>query len=232
MNITKKAIILICIFILTFISTSLFHSVLGVTASERQELIDLLNEYKGDLGNLNEFKEVVDITYNDLYSTTTVDDTLKEKLREDIDLLDNVTDLNPLILTVLKVELNSQVDNLTDSNLEEMQEEISIIKEWTDEQLGVSNTDTPNNSNNNNDNNNNNNDGTNINNVPNTNEEQQNNDSDNQNIPTTYQSQNMNQATTSLPYTGTSSIIIGFIILLSISMVVSIIRYKQFKDVK
>ena len=162
MNITKKAIILICIFILTFISTSLFHSVLGVTASERQELIDLLNEYKGDLGNLNEFKEVVDITYNDLYSATTVDDTLKEKLREDIDLLDNVTDLNPLILTVLKVELNSQVDNLTDSNLEEMQEEISIIKEWTDEQLGISNTDTPNN---NNDNNNN--DDTNIDNVPN-----------------------------------------------------------------
>lgn len=227
MNITKKAIILICIFILTFISTSLFHSVLGVTASERQELIDLLNEYKGDLGNLNEFKEVVDITYNDLYSATTVDDTLKEKLREDIDLLDNVTDLNPLILTVLKVELNSQVDNLTDSNLEEMQEEISIIKEWTDEQLGISNTDTPNN---NNDNNNN--DDTNIDNVPNTNEEQQNNDSDNQNTPITYQSQNMNQATTSLPYTGTSSIIIGFIILLSISMVVSIIRYKQFKDVK
>ena len=227
MNITKKAIILICIFILTFISTSLFHSVLGVTASERQELIDLLNEYKGDLGNLNEFKEVVDITYNDLYSATTVDDTLKEKLREDIDLLDNVTDLNPLILTVLKVELNSQVDNLTDSNLEEMQEEISIIKEWTDEQLGISNRDTPNN---NNDNNNN--DDTNIDNVPNTNEEQQNNDSDNQNTPITYQSQNMNQATTSLPYTGTSSIIIGFIILLSISMVVSIIRYKQFKDVK
>ncbi len=223
MNITKKAIILICIFILTFISTSLFHSVLGVTASERQELIDLLNEYKGDLGNLNEFKEVVDITYNDLYSATTVDDTLKEKLREDIDLLDNVTDLNPLILTVLKVELNSQVDNLTDSNLEEMQEEISIIKEWTDEQLGISNTDTPNN---------NNNDDTNIDNVPNTNEEQQNNDSDNQNTPITYQSQNMNQATTSLPYTGTSSILIGFIILLSISMVVSIIRYKQFKDVK
>ena len=227
MNITKKAIILICIFILTFISTSLFHSVLGVTASERQELIDLLNEYKGDLGNLNEFKEVIDITYNDLYSATTVDDTLKEKLREDIDLLDNVTDLNPLILTVLKVELNSQVDNLTDSNLEEMQEEISIIKEWTDEQLGISNTDTPNN---NNDSNNN--DDTNIDNVPNTNEEQQNNDSDNQNTPITYQSQNMNQATTSLPYTGTSSIIIGFIILLSISMVVSIIRYKQFKDVK
>lgn len=225
MNTTKKVIILICIFILTFMSTSLFHSVLGVTASERQELIDLLDEYKDDLGNLNEFKEVVDITYNDLYSTTTVDDTLKEKLKEDIDLLDNVTDLNPLILTVLKVELNSQVDNLTDSNLKEMQEEISIIKDWTDEQLGVSNTDTPNNNENNND--------ANIDNVPNTNEQQSNNNSNNSNMPsTTYQSQNMNQATTALPYTGTSSIFIGLITLLSISIIVSIIRCKQFKDIK
>ena len=125
--------------------TSLFCSVQSVTESERQDLIDLLNEYKEDLGNLSEFKEVVDKTYNDLYSATTVDDSLKETLREDIDLLDTVTDLNPLILTALKIELNSQVNILSDSNLEEMQEELSIIKEWTDEQVGVSNTETPNN---------------------------------------------------------------------------------------
>ncbi len=225
MNTTKKAIILICIFTLIFISTSLFYPVLGVTASEKQELIDLLNEYKGDLGNLSEFKEVVDITYNDLYSATTVDDVLKEKLRQDIDLLSTITDLNPLILTVLKAELNSQVNSLTNNNLKEMQEEISIIKEWTDEQLGISNTDSPINNENNNDEN--------IDNVPNTNLEQPNNNSNNSNMPsTTYQSQNMNQAATALPYTGTSSIIIGLIILFSISIVVSIIRCKQFKDVK
>lgn len=225
MNTTKKAIILICIFTLIFISTSLFYPVLGVTASEKQELIDLLNEYKGDLGNLSEFKEVVDITYNDLYSATTVDDVLKEKLRQDIDLLSTITDLNPLILTVLKAELNSQVNSLTNNNLKEMQEEISIIKEWTDEQLGISNTDSPINNENNNDEN--------IDNVPNTNMEQPNNNSNNSNMPsTTYQSQNMNQAATALPYTGTSSIIIGLIILFSISIVVSIIRCKQFKDVK
>lgn len=227
MYVTKKHIILVCIFILTFILTSLFYSVLGVTASEKQELIALLTEYKSDLGNLNEFKEVVDITYNDLYSATIVDDALKEKLRQDIDLLDTVTDLNPLILTVLKVELNYQVDNLTDSNLEELQEEISIIKEWTDEQLGISNIDTPNNDSNDND------DNTNIDNVPNTNQEQQNNNSDNQNTPiATHQSQNTNQVTTPLPHTGINSIIIiGFILLLSISAIISIIRYKQFKDV-
>lgn len=225
MNTTKKAIILICIFTLIFISTSLFYPVLGVTASEKQELIDLLNEYKGDLGNLSEFKEVVDITYNDLYSATTVDDVLKEKLRQDIDLLSTITDLNPLILTVLKAELNSQVNSLTNNNLKEMQEEISIIKEWTDEQLGISNTDSPINNENNNDEN--------IDNVPNTNMEQPNNNSNNSNMPsTTYQSQSMNQAATALPYTGTSSIIIGLIILFSISIVVSIIRCKQFKDVK
>lgn len=222
MNMMKKLIILICAFILTLITTSLFYSISGVTASEKQELIDLLDEYKSDLGDLNAFKEVVDTTYNDLHSATTVDDTLKEKLRQDIDLLDTVTDLNPLILTVLKVELNSQVNSLTDSNLEEMQEEISIIKEWTDEQLGIPNTNIPNDSNNN----------SNINDAPNTVNEQQSNNLNNQNSSNIYQSQNMNQASTSLPYAGTNSIIIGFISLLIISILISIIKCRQFKDVK
>ena len=223
MYIIKKSIILICIFILMLMLTSLFCSVQSVTESERQDLIDLLNEYKEDLGNLSEFKEVVDKTYNDLYSATTVDDSLKETLREDIDLLDTVTDLNPLILTALKVELNSQVNILSDSNLEEMQEEISIIKEWTDEQVGVSNTETPNN----NGNTNNMDNDSNI----NTNDEQQNSYINNQGA-STYQTQNTVQEPTSLPYTGANSIITIIIILLSISIIISIIRYKQFKDVK
>ena len=223
MYIIKKSIILICIFILMLMLTSLFCSVQSVTESERQDLIDLLDEYKEDLGNLSEFKEVVDKTYNDLYSATTVDDSLKETLREDIDLLDTVTDLNPLILTALKIELNSQVNILSDSNLEEMQEEISIIKEWTDEQVGVSNTETPNN----NGNTNNMDNDSNI----NTNDEQQNSYINNQGA-STYQTQNTAQEPTSLPYTGANSIITIIIILLSISIIISIIRYKQFKDVK
>ena len=120
MYIIKKSIILICIFILMLMLTSLFCSVQSVTESERQDLIDLLDEYKEDLGNLSEFKEVVDKTYNDLYSATTVDDSLKETLREDIDLLDTVTDLNPLILyTNIKLAALSTLPSISPTNIEE-----------------------------------------------------------------------------------------------------------------
>lgn len=145
--------------ILLIISTCLFliTSSFAVTSSEKQELIDLLNEYKDDLGNLNEFKQCVDKTYNDLHSATKVDENLKNILKEDINSLDTVSNLNPLILTVLKVELNSQVNNLTDETLSEMQEEIAIIKEWTDQQVSSSSNSNNNDSDDNDNNNANNN---------------------------------------------------------------------------
>lgn len=211
-NIYKKTLIIILISVALLIN--LLPTVFAVTASEKQELLELLNEYEGDLGNLIEFKLIVDKTYADLHSVSSVDDSLKETLREDIDMLDTVTDLNPLILTVLKVELNSQVDNLTNSTLTEMQEEIAIIKEWSDQkaaELGY--TDTPNNN-------------------EDINQDQQNEDI-NQNVQTsTSLPQEIQQVATALPYAGTSSIIIGFIILLIISAIISIIRYKQLKDAK
>ncbi len=208
----------IIIFIFMFLLFNLLSPVLAVTASERQELIDLLNEYESDLGNLIEFKLIVDKTYTDLHSVSSVDDSLKETLRADIDMLDTVTDLNPLILTVLKVELNSQVDKLTNSNLHEMQEEIEIIKEWSDQKAAdLGYTDTPNNN-------------------EDINQDQpteEPNEEENQNVQTnTTLPQEMQQVITSLPYAGTSSIIIGFIILLIISAIISIIRYKQLKDAK
>ncbi len=213
----------IIIFIFMFLLFNLLSPVFAVTASERQELIELLNEYEGDLGNLIEFKLIVNKTYNDLHSVSTVDDTLKETLRADIDMLDTVTDLNPLILTVLKVELNSQVDNLTDDNLNEMQEEIAIIKEWSDqkaEELGY--TDTPNNNTDGNVDENE------------SESESQPEDSVNQNVQTTTSvPQEMQQVTTPLPYAGNSNfIIIGIIAILIISLIVSIVRYKQLKDVR
>ncbi len=197
----------IIIFTFIFLLFNLLSPVFAVTESEKQELIELLNEYQGDLGNLIEFKLIVDKTYNDLHSVSSVDDTLKETLRADIDSLDTVSDLNPLILTVLKVELNSQVDNLTNSNLHEMQEEIAIIKEWSDQKaLELGYTETPS-----------------TNNQEQKNEEIQTNTS----LP-----DDIKQVATSLPYAGTSSIIIGFIILLIVSTIISIIRYKQLKDTK
>lgn len=204
----------IIIFIFMFLLFNLFSPVFAVTDSEKQELIDLLNEYESDLGNLIEFKLIVDKTYTDLHSVSSVDDSLKETLRADIDMLDTVTDLNPLILTVLKVELNSQVDKLTNSNLHEMQEEIEIIKEWSDQkaaELGY--TDTPNNN-------------------EDINQNQPNEDISQNTQTTTSLPQEIQQVTTSLPYAGTGSIIIGFIVLLIISAIISIIRYNQLKDAK
>lgn len=204
----------IIIFIFMFLLFNLFSPVFAVTDSEKQELIDLLNEYESDLGNLIEFKLIVDKTYTDLHSVSSVDDSLKETLRADIDMLDTVTDLNPLILTVLKVELNSQVDKLTNSNLHEMQEEIEIIKEWSDQkaaELGY--TDTPNNN-------------------EDINQNQPNEDISQNTQTTTSLPQEIQQVTTSLPYAGTGSIIMGFIVLLIISAIISIIRYNQLKDAK
>ena len=204
----------IIIFIFMFLLFNLLSPVLAVTASEKQELLDLLNEYEGDLGNLIEFKLIVDKTYTDLHSVSSVDDSLKETLRADIDMLDTVTDLNPLILTALKVELNSQVDKLDNSLLGEMQEEIAIIKEWSDQkaaELGY--TDTPNNN-------------------EDINQNQPNEDINQNTQTTTSLPQEIQQVATSLPYAGTGSIIIGFIVLLIISAIISIIRYKQLKDAK
>ncbi len=204
----------IIIFIFMFLIFNLLSPVLAVTASEKQELLDLLNEYEGDLGNLIEFKLIVDKTYTDLHSVSSVDDSLKETLRADIDMLDTVSDLNPLILTALKVELNSQVDKLDNSLLGEMQEEIAIIKEWSDQkaaELGY--TDTPNNN-------------------QDINQNQPNEDINQNTQTTTSLPQEIQQVATSLPYAGTGSIIIGFIVLLLISAIISIIKYKQLKDAK
>ena len=204
----------IIIFIFMFLLFNLLSPVLAVTASEKQELLELLNEYEGDLGNLIEFKLIVDKTYTDLHSVSSVDDSLKETLIADIDMLDTVTDLNPLILTALKVELNSQVDKLDNSLLGEMQEEIAIIKEWSDQkaaELGY--TDTPNNN-------------------EDINQNQPNEDINQNTQTTTSLPQEIQQVATSLPYAGTGSIIIGFIVLLIISAIISIIRYKQLKDAK
>ena len=208
----RKLFIIILIFM--FLLFNLLSPVLAVTASEKQELLELLNEYEGDLGNLIEFKLIVDKTYTDLHSVSSVDDSLKETLRADIDMLDTVTDLNPLILTALKVELNSQVDKLDNSLLGEMQEEIAIIKEWSDQkaaELGY--TDTPNNN-------------------EDINQNQPNEDINQNTQTTTSLPQEIQQVATSLPYAGTGSIIIGFIVLLIISAIISIIRYKQLKDAK
>ena len=57
---------------------------------------------------------------------------LKQTLKNDVNLLDNVSGIDSFILVVLKSELNSQIDKLDADTLKDMKEELSIIKEWVD----------------------------------------------------------------------------------------------------
>lgn len=133
--INNKIFFIVLVFLLLIININ--HIVYGLTEEEQLaiELKQLLDEYQSGLGDLNQFKDVVNKTYNDLHSATTVDEQLKSKLIADINKFEQVDGLDPLILSVLDIELKSQVANLTDENLHEMQLEIAIIKEWTDENI-------------------------------------------------------------------------------------------------
>lgn len=143
----KKTISILLIAMLIFIG---LQSQVAYAKTDSEELKDLLNEYEDDLGDLREFKAIVDETYNDLYTATKVDDTLKEKLRQDVEKFNNITGINPLIVSVLDIELNSQIDNLTEENIDDMKEEISVIKEWTDAKVGDTTDTSPSDNNNSN----------------------------------------------------------------------------------
>ena len=131
-KINQKIITIILIVLLIVIGVNV-RPVFGKTESD--ELKELLDEYEEDLGDLSQFKTIVDETYNDLYNATKVDDTLKDKLRKDVEKFGKIDGINPLIASVLDIELNSQINNLSDDNLDEMREEITAIKEWVDENV-------------------------------------------------------------------------------------------------
>ena len=131
-KINQKIITIILIVLLIVIGVNV-RPVFGKTESD--ELKELLDEYEEDLGDLSQFKTIVDETYNDLYNATKVDDTLKDKLRKDVEKFEKIDGINPLIVSVLDIELNSQINNLSDDNLDEMREEITAIKEWVDENV-------------------------------------------------------------------------------------------------
>lgn len=136
-KILKKGIVIVLIMIMSSFS---FSSVFAVTQAEKEQLISMLDTFKSQLGDLNEFKQVIDKAYGDLESATTVTDDLKQTLKDDINLLDNVSGMSTLVRAKLKQTLNEQVDSLTDSNLNELKEELKIIKDWVDEQVGSENT--------------------------------------------------------------------------------------------
>lgn len=128
-----KKILLIGIVLLIIITCNSSHQKV-YASSEAEQLIMVLDGYKNDIGNIEQFRNVINQISNDLNSATKVDDELKRKLNEDIDKLAEVEGMNPLLFNVLDVELRTQADNLTDETLPQMKEEIMVIKQWADAQ--------------------------------------------------------------------------------------------------
>lgn len=213
-NFKEKILGILLISILIFAS---FRAPIVYGKTESDELKELLDEYEEDLGDLNQLKKVVDVTYNDLYTATKVDDALKEKLREDISNFENIDGINPLILSVLDIELNSQVNNLDDDNIDDMREEISVIKEWVDAKVGTSEDDGNKDDNKN--------DGTN---------NGTNNDSNNNGNKVEQTNAIIDKTTSSenIPYAGVQNVIKIFVLMAGISTVIFMIKYRELKEIK
>lgn len=200
-NINKKIFFLLLIFLVAFIGLKVN---VVYASSETEELKELLSENEENLGNLQQFKEVIDGIYNDLNEVTEVDEAFREKLKSDIDKLDNVDGINPVFKSVLDIELKAQADNLTNENIGEMREEILAMKEWTDDKVknDVSNENVVNKENN---------------------IEQ-----------TTQKNATIDQSLSnqSLPKAGIKNIISILLILIAIGAIISIIKYIQLKEIK
>ena len=204
-NKMAKKIIFIVMICLVIMGSGIVKNVYA--SSEEEQLLELLDQYKDNLGNLKELKQVIDTLYDDVNSATHVDDELKEKLNRDIDGLKNVTDINPLLQNTLEVELKSQIENLTDENLNDFKHEISVIKGWVDQQVSME-------ENNNNENTNN-----------GTNEQP----SGQENI-VSGTIQNQNTANKVLPYAGGLVPVMGFIaVVLLANAIYAIIKYRRYK---
>ena len=200
-NINKKIFFLLLIFLVAFIGLKVN---VVYASSEAEELKELLSENEENLGNLQQFKEVIDGIYNDLNEVTEVDEAFREKLKSDIDKLDNVDGINPVFKSVLDIELKAQADNLTNENIGEMREEILAMKEWTDDKVknDVSNENVVNKENN---------------------IEQ-----------TTQKNATIDQSLSnqSLPKAGIKNIISILLILIVIGAIISIVKYIQLKEIK
>lgn len=200
-NINKKIFFLLLIFLVAFIGLKVN---VVCASSEAEELKELLSENEENLGNLQQFKEVIDGIYNDLNEVTEVDEAFREKLKSDIDKLDDVDGINPLFKSVLDIELKAQADNLTNENIGEMREEILAMKEWTDDKVkdDVSNENVV--------------------------------DKENNIVQTTQKNVTIDQSLSnqSLPKAGIKNIISILLILIVIGAIISIIKYIQLKEIK
>ncbi len=123
-NISKKiiCILMVCSFI---VISFVINNAYAATAEE--ELVQVLDEYKDDIGDIEAFGKVMDKLYQDISSATEVNDELKAKLKADVNELASVPDINPLILQILDVELKSQIENLDESNVSILKKDLEKI---------------------------------------------------------------------------------------------------------
>ena len=131
-KIIQKIVLITIMLLITLVWNS--SNLKVYASSEAEELKSMLDLYKTEMGDLKQFKEVVDKVYNDLYSADKVDEALKTKLIEDINKLYEIDGMNPVIAQALVTTLEEQVNSLNEDTLPELQEEISVIKEWADAQ--------------------------------------------------------------------------------------------------
>lgn len=203
MNKISKKIIYILLAVVLIMMSFLVTNVYALTDSEA-ELVQILTEYKDELGDLNQFKEVIDKMYNDINDATTVDDALKAKLAADIAELENINGINPLVLNVLEVELSSHIANLTNDNLDEVKQELAVIKGWIDSQVSETPT-TPD--------------------IPETPETPNTPDTSDKPVDSSVVKDSK------LPQTGKSIVIVLVVLFLLVNIIICIKQYKKYKQI-
>ena len=203
MNKISKKIIYILLAVVLIMMSFLVTNVYALTDSEA-ELVQILTEYKNELGDLNQFKEVIDKMYNDINDATTVDDALKAKLAADIAELENINGINPLVLNVLEVELSSHIANLTNDNLDEVKQELAVIKGWIDSQVSETPT-TPD--------------------IPETPETPNTPDTSDKPVDSSVVKDSK------LPQTGKSIVIVLVVLFLLVNIIICIKQYKKYKQI-
>lgn len=143
----KKIILFSFLIFSILLSFIICPTTVKASTADKEELMQVLNEYQNDLGNLQQLKVIIDQMNSDLNNATTINDTVKAKLTEDIDKLQTVEGMNPLVLNVLEVELKSHVENADNSNVDDLKEEFTALKEWVDVKAKTSDNGNNNNQN-------------------------------------------------------------------------------------
>ena len=123
---------------------------IAYASMDPEQIKSLFDMYENNLGDINDLKKVIDQMYADVNGATKVDDQLKATLKKDVQSLNNVSGIDANVVTLLSTQLNTEIDNLTDDNLNDMKKEVTTIKEWVDNKALTSSSSSTNTSTNNN----------------------------------------------------------------------------------